>query len=245
MTNLYKNDSSDVFSVHCGSEINDTIDEAIAMAFISETPVAFEFNDVKVTVHGKSNNELIYRDWNRAMNGYIPKKVGPDPKAELSAEELASDSRIEAKNEQRRQEAREKYMAEIEAKKKALQSKLQGASEMEFANEALWNETVAANQDDYSKGILDYASRWAKLMQVEISGGKTVAEVAQSTSSEADVDGITAFMYGMAVSILSNTWKHGEELRRWHNLDTQLGNEGEKANEEGGVLNPALLNITL
>lgn len=50
-------------------------------------------------------------------------------------------------------------------------------------------------------------------------------------------------MYGCAVSILSQVWIHGEELRRWHNLDSQIGTEGEKANESGGVLNPAVLNI--
>jgi len=50
-------------------------------------------------------------------------------------------------------------------------------------------------------------------------------------------------MYGASVSVLAKCWEHGEQLRRWHNLKTQLGNEGEKANEKGGVLNPALLNI--
>ncbi len=51
------------------------------------------------------------------------------------------------------------------------------------------------------------------------------------------------FMYGTAVSILSQTWKHGEQLRRWHNKETQIGNEGDIANEKGGTLNPALLTI--
>jgi len=38
-------------------------------------------------------------------------------------------------------------------------------------------------------------------------------------------------------------WAHGEALRLWHNLKYQLRDEGEKANETGGVLNPALLNL--
>jgi hypothetical protein len=50
-------------------------------------------------------------------------------------------------------------------------------------------------------------------------------------------------MYGCAVSTLSETWKFGEELRRWHNIDTQIHHEGEAANERGGVLNPAVLVI--
>ena len=70
-----------------------------------------------------------------------------------------------------------------------------------------------------------------------------MGDVAKQTSHDADLEGITGFMYGCAVSILSKCWKHGEDLRRWHNLDTQIGNEGEKANESGGVLNPALLSV--
>jgi len=50
-------------------------------------------------------------------------------------------------------------------------------------------------------------------------------------------------MYGCAVVILSKCWEHGEALRRWHNKDTQIGDEGDRANESGGVLNPALLSI--
>jgi hypothetical protein len=50
-------------------------------------------------------------------------------------------------------------------------------------------------------------------------------------------------MYGCAVQMLAGCWIHGEELRRWYNLDTQLGTEGEAANSNGGVLNPVLLNI--
>jgi hypothetical protein len=50
-------------------------------------------------------------------------------------------------------------------------------------------------------------------------------------------------MYGAAVSVLSSCWEHGEELRRWHNLDVQIHDEGEKANETGAVLNPAIMCI--
>ena len=73
--------------------------------------------------------------------------------------------------------------------------------------------------------------------------GEKLEDVANECSNEADTEGITGFMYGAAVSVLASCWEHGEELRRWHNLKTQIRDEGEKANESGGVLNPALLNI--
>lgn len=106
-----------------------------------------------------------------------------------------------------------------------------------------YKKGIDNNQDFYGKGIYDYALTWADLMEKEIESGKTIAECAKDTSHKADTDGITGFMYGAAVNILSNAWEHGEELRKWHNLDTQIGNEGERANESGGVLNPALINI--
>ena len=80
-------------------------------------------------------------------------------------------------------------------------------------------------------------------MQLAMIEGRTLRDAAESASYEADIDGITGFMYGAAVSILSQCWKHGEELRRWHNLSTQIKDEGEKANDSGGVLNPAVLSI--
>ncbi len=98
--------------------------------------------------------------------------------------------------------------------------------------------------DAYSAECFRYAEAWADLIEAKIAAGKTLQSVAEKTSHNADTSGITGFMYGMAVSILSQMWIHGEELRRWHNKDIQHGNEGDKANEEGGVLNPACLSVT-
>lgn len=110
-------------------------------------------------------------------------------------------------------------------------------------DEALWNKGLANNQDPYGAAGFRFAARWANFMEREMAIGKKLADVAKNTSHEANDDGITGFMYGCAVSVLSQCWQHGEELRRWHNLDTQIHTEGEKANENGGVLNPALLSL--
>ena len=42
-------------------------------------------------------------------------------------------------------------------------------------------------------------------------------------------------MYGCAVSILSQCWKYGEELRKWHNKEYNYDGDG--------VVNPAVLTI--
>lgn len=113
---------------------------------------------------------------------------------------------------------------------------------------ALWAKGVEHNQDPYGHPIghacYAYASEWATRMEAEFAKGQTIAQVAKRTSAEtADDEGITGFIYGMAVQILAAMWIHGEALRLWHNLDCQIGNEGEKANEKGTVLNPAILTI--
>ncbi len=112
---------------------------------------------------------------------------------------------------------------------------------MTLANPELWEKCKANNQDGYGAAINEYANRWACLMEARMAAGEALADIAKQASREADTDGITGFMYGAAVSTLAAVWVHGEQLRRWHNKDTQIGDEGDKANEKGGVLNPAVL----
>ncbi len=108
-----------------------------------------------------------------------------------------------------------------------------------------WKKANDANPPSapYGHGVMTYAEDWANFMERDMAAGKTLEECAEGTSREADTDGITGFMYGAAVSTLAAVWEHGDALRRWHNLKTQIGTEGERANESGGTLNPALLNI--
>ena len=79
-----------------GTDINCAINEAIANARSDTKVVAkshggvwprlveFNFNNVVVTVAHDSDPDLLYRDWCRAMAGYIDKQVGPHPKPVLS-----------------------------------------------------------------------------------------------------------------------------------------------------------------
>jgi hypothetical protein len=108
-----------------------------------------------------------------------------------------------------------------------------------------WKKANDANppSEPYGHRVITYAEEWANFMEREMAAGKTLEACAEATSREADTDGITGFMYGAAVSTLAAVWEHGDQLRRWHNLKTQIGTEGERANASGGTLNPALLNI--
>ena len=115
--------------------------------------------------------------------------------------------------------------------------KIISGREIEYKN---WYDK---NSNPYERRCFTYAECWAELMEDLITKDNLIRDIAKETSRIADTDGITGFMYGMAVSILSKCWIHGEELRIWHNLGTQINDEGKKANKGKGVLNPALLSI--
>lgn len=88
-------------------------------------------------------------------------------------------------------------------------------------------------EDFYGAGILRYAKRWGNMMEQELAGGLSVAEAAEKTMTAADTEGITGYMYGNAVGVLSEYWSHGEELRQWHNQRYQYTGDD--------VVNPAIL----
>ena len=112
--------------------------------------------------------------------------------------------------------------------------------------EAEYKEYVELNsKDPYSNGVVTYTERWAALMEAAIDRGEKIKDFADKMRHEADTEGVTGFMHGCAMLALAHFWEHGEALRLWHNIRTQIGNEGERANETGGVLNPAILNVGL
>lgn len=139
----------------------------------------------------------------------------------------------------------QKAATEAEAfQKKADAAKAQGILQFQIKNQAWWQKHLDANADDeYGAAILRYAARWAHMMEKKIADGMQLEDIAEATRHDADMEGITGYMYGAAVSVLSKVWEHGEQLRQWHNHTTQLHGEGDKANRDGGVLNQALLRI--
>lgn len=115
---------------------------------------------------------------------------------------------------------------------------------MKLKNKERWEDLKNKNAGDFGKAIIDFTENWAELMESEIKKGSKVSDAAEKTRYKVDnPTGISGFMRGIVVRNLAEVWKYGEEFRIWHNLDVQIGNEGEKANKGSGVLNPALLTI--
>lgn len=112
---------------------------------------------------------------------------------------------------------------------------------MTIVNENEYNEWKEKNYDSYGSATFRFAECWANLMEdrmnlSELSPKDFIIKNAESLGHEADTEGITGFMYGYAVFILSKHWKYGESLRKWHNKE--YGQE-----DCDGVVNPAILTV--
>jgi hypothetical protein len=209
-------------SFELGMEIHEACRSAVAKAIEENCCVQFDFNDQTLTA---------------------TPQISPDKLAQSFLDECERRHQAWIKSDAYKEQCRE-----AEAAQKRKDAELAAALEtapksMTLHDESAWKKCREKNTDPYGGAVIEYAERWARLMEGRLAAGDTIEKCANAMSHWADNDGITGFMYGCAVSILSKVWIHGEQLRRWHNLKTQLRDEGEKANQTGGVLNPALLCI--
>ncbi len=229
MSNLSKDQLRKLAHINprIGSDINDVIREMVNRANIYGIRVTCVFNEAQFTVEPGITAETAYQLWRAEMD-----RQGQNWRKSMKAEV----SRRESKAREERAVVRgQNVHAMLEHEK----------IQVPWYKRSAFNKAVRANSaDGYSAATINYAIAWAVAMQQAMRKGKKIADVAEELSHEVDYEGITGFMYGWAVAFLAKFWKHGEKLRRWHNLDTQLGDEGEQANKKkGATLNPALLSI--
>lgn len=225
----YKLDAS------AGSNFTDVSKKAKQIANEKGITVEFDFNGVTCLVNKDTNLEWLYRDYSNSWTmGW--KTVGADCVEKYSSEVQADfEKRSKIKEEKRAKEEAE-YRAKKAKEKKEFEAKVQGV-ELELMDADGWKKAREVNSDGYGGAALDYAEGWAKLMQIEIAKGKTVAECYDYTQKGLGFLGITGFQFGCAVSTLSQTWKHGKELRKVHNKKYGVSEDKE------GTVNPAVLTI--
>lgn len=221
------------YPTSAGDSFNTVAERASMIAASRNAVVEFLFNEVKCLVDAKTNLDYLYRDYaNSWLMGW--KSVGPEC-PEVHSPEIEAEMAMRKKARDEKQAAQEaEWRQKDEAERKAFELKTAGV-EIELSDRAGWDSWKAKNCDPYGNCCFVYAESWAKLMQKEIASGKRLRDIAESTSFELGFLGITGFMYGAAVSILSKCWIHGEELRKWHNKE--YNHEGE------GVVNPAILRV--
>ena len=211
------------YSPSCGRHISAACNEAAYMAKTKRCLVHFSFNESELVASPKKSPTTLL--WEFELN--IGRNIDAYHRSAGYKEMLERQAEAE-------RVARERPMV--------IHSPAMSFRSPEAEEE--WNKGVANNQDPYGNAVYRFASSWATEMEKRIAAGGTMATMADEASHYVDVEGITGFMYGCAVSMLAHWWIHGEALRLWHNRKTQIGTEGDKANEQdGAVLNPALLTV--
>ena len=134
----------------------------------------------------------------------------------------------------------EKFEAEQLRRKHTLEGALSMASDsMTFRdeeNKEKWEKMVSENTDRLNQDVYRCAEIWARLMECRIRVGDTLEACADTTFSIMDNGHLSGFAANAITATLVEVWIHGERLRRWHNLKYGIRGQGEKANEEGGIL---------
>lgn len=220
-------------NTNVGNDFSTVAEKAKQITAEQNAIVEFEFNGVTCLVSKDTNLEWLYRDY---ANSWTMdwKQVGSDCVKEYDKETKAELKKRKAIAEEKADEQNRQYKIK-EAKERAAFKEKTAHVKMEFKSKADWELGLSKNKDAYGGCVYEYAEGWAKLMQVEMVEGKKLEDVAEKTSHEMGFLGITGFMYGAAVSVLSHCWLHGEKLRKWHNKEYK--------HEGDGVVNPAVLTI--
>lgn len=223
-----------------GDQFSKVAEKAKEIAKEKGVIVEFDFNEITCLVSDKTVLDWLERDY---MNAHIMewKTIGDDCKMSYD-----HDTEIELRTRQLERAKRWKKQAEEQAKKDKAEediiSEQTKGVEIEIVDgkENEYKEYVSKNSNDgYSRAVIDYSEQWAKLMQLEIAKGKTVKECAEPTQKGLGYLGITGFQYGCAVKGLAFFWKHGEDLRKWHNKEYGVDED------KKGVVNPAVLTLSV
>jgi hypothetical protein len=113
---------------------------------------------------------------------------------------------------------------------------------MRLKDAEAWKRYEETNLDDeYGRCCVDVARRVMETLDNEKSFSPS------SIISQANKDlaaGISGFMAGAVAEMVSRCHERGDEFRRLWNKENQIDTEGDRATENGGVLNPALLSIS-
>lgn len=110
---------------------------------------------------------------------------------------------------------------------------------MPITDKEKWQSWVDNNKDSYGKACVDVAREVMNILDEDkpFDPHRIICDA----DNKIDAGGITGFMAGCVAQMVSQCHSRGEEFRRAWNTQYQIKDEGDKANEEGGVLNPALL----
>ena len=113
---------------------------------------------------------------------------------------------------------------------------------MNLKDETSWNHYMEINQDPYSKCCVDVARRVMEILDLGEPLDKSW-DIVNQADDDINAGGITGFMAGCIAQMVSQCHARGDEFRRKWNTESQIHDEGDQANDSGGILNPVLLTI--
>jgi len=203
--------------------IDKTAENMIGWANTANEPIQTQFNGVSITVRPSDNPETIIQNYLAKLDRHSKEYIN---------------SPAHKKQQQKSQEIHKRHNRLLD---KALST---APAKMTLRDEDGWNKAIATSADRLDNEIIRFAERWARLMENQMIKGTALEACAEKSYLLANNNGITGFMRGRAVYILSQVWIHGEQLRRWRNLKRQINHEGEKANGIGNVISPAILSLS-
>lgn len=199
-----------------GERISNVLQKAKRLSIELNKDVEFDFNGVRCVVNGSTFDEYFLRDYDNALL-LRWKTIGPFCQPLYSLETIEAIKQTKEKQEYERL----RYEAEYQAKQAKRLSDYEAETagiKMDYVDKSAFDDWHSKNQDGYGNAVFVYAMQWAKLMQARMKDGLTVKDVAKKASHDADTVGLSGAQYGMAVSLLKQTWGNGKELEVWHRL---------------------------
>ena len=211
--NLGINDTWIDATFHFGFGVDEIVRQMKEKAIELNCIVRYKMNNVVITVAPDSDANLVIRDCMRVFRT-LCFTVGPYPKDQLTAQELAIDAYIVRTREDGLNRESAERAAENLQRAAAVRTKVDGTPPMIISDTEGWDDLQRRNPRGSFPGLV-HAEMWARLMQDEMASGKTLEEVFISTSEDVNsITGLSGNDYYAAVRILMDYWVHGDEVTR-------------------------------
>ncbi|MBS1992829.1 MAG: hypothetical protein JSS83_20065 [Cyanobacteria bacterium SZAS LIN-3] len=86
---------------------------------------------------------------------------------------------------------------------------------MSVGDSGQWSTFIDTNgKTRFGTAILNYANRWATMMEEQLAQGKVLdSALVDSTGLAADKEGVSGYMASVAHQVLVQTWKYGAQLK--------------------------------
>lgn len=187
-----------------GMHVNSAAAQMLEKANATGANYSLSFNGCDVLAHPGDTTEGIVADWDKRRDeAHAIWKASPEGQEYYRQEAIRKAERA----------------AEIERRREYWRNNPVEPFALKDADG--WAQCVAANSDGgYGEYALNYARQWACMMERDIAAGMTVAETATLRQHEADAEmQMSGFQWGCALSILTQVWEHGDELREWREAE--------------------------